>query len=75
MKIEPVRFRASLPPCDGAIKVHGDGGMRIMLDIAESNVPRALFIMPLRGKVLDVEIGIAKQSEAIPHALEKRPKR
>ena len=37
-KPDAVTFRASIPPIETAIKVHGEGGARLMLDIAESDL-------------------------------------
>lgn len=52
---EPITFRATLPPIQSAIKVSGNGdGLRILLDIPESELVNALPLTLLRGKVIVV---------------------
>lgn len=55
-------FRATLPPILSAIRVPGDGGMRIMLDIPESDMAEALKLLLWKGVVLKVQIGPDEQS-------------
>jgi hypothetical protein len=52
----PVTFRASIPPSETAIKIHGEGGARIMLDIAESDLGGFLPALVFRGKRLSVTL-------------------
>ena len=49
-------FRATLPPILSAIRMAGDGGMRVMFDIAESDMPEALKLLMWKGRVLVVTI-------------------
>ena len=51
-----VTFPASIPPDSTAIKIHGDGGARIVLDIAESNIAGFLPVLAFRGKRLLVTL-------------------
>lgn len=51
-----VTFRASIPPIETAIKVHGEGGARMILDIAESDLAGFLPALVMRGKVLQVTL-------------------
>ena len=53
---DSVDFLASFPPTATAIQMHGDGGMRITLDISETDVPKALPVMQWRGTVMEVTI-------------------
>lgn len=50
-------FKAAFPVIQSAIKVRGDcGGMRIQLDIPESEMAEAIKILAWRMKVLQVTI-------------------
>ena len=49
-----VTFRASIPPMETAIKIHGEGGARVQLDIAEADLAGFLPALVMRGKVLMV---------------------
>ena len=51
-----VTFRASIPPMETAIKIHGEGGARLQLDIAESDLAGFLPALVMRGKVLNVTL-------------------
>ena len=51
-----VSFRASIPPTETAIKIHGEGGARMLLDIAEDDLPGFLPALAMRGKVLRVTL-------------------
>lgn len=51
-----VTFPASIPPTETAIKIHGEGGARLQLDIAESDMGAFLPVLPLRGKMLVVTL-------------------
>jgi hypothetical protein len=61
---DKVTFLASFPPIQSAIKV-GDG-MRIQLDIPESELPRAIKVVDLREAVLQVTITRADNVDAVP---------
>lgn len=53
----PVTFRAAFPSIQGAIKVTGDGsGMRIQLDIPETEMPNAVRLIAWRERVLRVTV-------------------
>ena len=52
-------FLATFPSIGSAIKVHGDGnGMRIQLDIPESEMGQAVQILTMRQCVLKVTIEV-----------------
>ena len=53
-RVEEARFKATLPCILSAVKVSGDGGTRIQLDIPETDEPEALRLLLWRGRVLDV---------------------
>ena len=55
-KSRAVTFRASIPPMETAIKIHGEGGARLQLDIAESDLGGFLPALVMRGKVLNVTL-------------------
>ena len=50
-----VSFLASFPPIQSAIKV-GQDGMRIQLDIPESEMPKAIGLLGMRECVLVVTV-------------------
>jgi len=49
-----VTFPATIPPSETAIKIHGEGGARIMLDVAESNLGAFLPAVAFRGRQISV---------------------
>ena len=51
-----VSFRASIPPTETAIKIHGEGGARMLLDIAEDDLQGFLPALAMRGKTLRVTL-------------------
>lgn len=51
-----VTFRATIPPTETAIKIHGDGGARMILDIAESDLSGFLPAVVMRGRQLTVTL-------------------
>ncbi len=53
---EPLTFLASLPPTDGALKAHGDGGFRLLLDIPDSEAPAFVRLLLYRQMVLRVTV-------------------
>lgn len=54
---DSARFRASFPAIMSAIKICGDGtGMRIQLDVPESEMPEALKLLMWRERVLVVTV-------------------
>lgn len=52
----PVTFRASIPTTETAIKIHGQEGARMTLDIAECDLCDFLMLLPMRNKVLKVTV-------------------
>ena len=61
-KTEGVTFPATIPPMETAIKIHGEGGARMILDIAESDLGAFLPALTMRGKNLSVTL---KENRAI----------
>ena len=53
---EPIRFEASFPAIQSAIKVDGAGGARVQLDIPETEMPAIVRLMLMRGKVLTITV-------------------
>jgi hypothetical protein len=54
---ELIEFIATLPPIQSAMSVSGNGdGMRIKLDIPESEVPKAIRLMLLANTAFKVQI-------------------
>jgi hypothetical protein len=54
---ESATFKAAFPVIQSAIKVRGDcGGMRVQLDIPESEMVEAVKILAWRMKILQVTI-------------------
>jgi hypothetical protein len=51
-----VTFPASIPPMETAIKIHGEGGCRLQLDIAESDLGAFIPALAMRGKRLSVTL-------------------
>jgi len=55
--VKPISFKASFPVIQSAIKITGDGGgMRIQLDIPESEMPEAVKLLVMRQMVLKVTV-------------------
>ena len=58
-------FRATFPPIQSAIKIYGDEtGMRIQLDIPESDMAQAVKLLTMRGKVLQVTVTVKNGKKA-----------
>ena len=51
---QSVSFPATIPPTEIAIRIHGEGGARLILDIAESDLGAFLPALIMRGKRLKV---------------------
>jgi hypothetical protein len=49
-------FRASLPPILSAIRFSGDGGMRVQLDIPETDLGEATKLLLWKGTVLRITV-------------------
>ena len=45
-----------IPSTVTAIRIHGDEGMRLTLDVDESNLPAALGLLTMRGRLLKVTV-------------------
>jgi hypothetical protein len=74
MAVDACTFLASFPPIMTAIKVFGSGdGMRIQLDIPESEMGNALELLTMRQCVLRVTIEKQTKSNGKPE-LDKRDK-
>lgn len=54
-------FLASVAPLQSAMTIASDGGMRVKLDIPETELRNIKRLMALRGKVLRVSIVAVKQ--------------
>jgi hypothetical protein len=54
---DPITFLAHFPAIQSAIQA-GDDGMRIQLQIPESEMAQALYLMMMRDKVLRVTIEV-----------------
>jgi len=61
-----LRFLASLPPIQSAIK-QGPDAMRIILEIPGTEVPNALGILTMHGKILEVQVKVAKNWKKRPN--------
>ena len=61
---DPVSFIASIPPIETAIKIHGDEGARLVLDVADSELGNFFPITLMRGKVLRVTAEVLKSARA-----------
>jgi len=57
----PLIFLASIAPLQSAMTIAADGGMRVKLDIPESELRQIKRLMALRGKVLKVTITTVRQ--------------
>ena len=49
-------FIGTIAPLQTAITISSDGGMRIKIDIAESEMGAALELLTMRGKVLRITV-------------------
>jgi len=56
MSDESTTFRASLPAIMSAIRAGGDGGVRIQLDIPDSDMAEALRLLLWRDRVMVVTV-------------------
>ena len=56
--MDEARFRAAFPSIQSAIKIYGDRqGMRVQLDIPESEMAEAVKLLQWRERVLIVTVG------------------
>ena len=51
-----VSFPATIPPMETAIKIHGEGGARLQIDLAESDMGAFLPSLVMRMKRLKVTL-------------------
>ena len=56
MDNEPISFIGSFPSIATAIRVHGDGGARIVIDIPENELPAIARLLLMRGKAIKVTV-------------------
>jgi hypothetical protein len=54
--MEDIRFIASLPQTASVIKVDGNGGCKVTLEVPDSDIAQALLMTMLRGQVFEVTI-------------------
>lgn len=72
---DAVEFICSYPPIQSAIKLDGQGGARIQLDIPESEVPNWLRSMAWRGKRMKARLEVDTVSDEVVKTNEKKRKR
>ena len=54
---EPITFLCSFPPVQGAIRISGNGdGLRLQLDVPETEVASAIRLLMLRDSVFRVTV-------------------
>jgi hypothetical protein len=51
-----INFIAILPDIQSAIKISGNGAIRLQLDIPESELPNAIKMVTMKGKAFRVTI-------------------
>ena len=54
--MKPISFIASLPQTASAMKIDGNGGMKVVFEVPDSDLPEALKLTLLRGQVFQVTI-------------------
>lgn len=64
-KIKSATFQATFPGTQSAIAMHGEGGMRIQLDIPENEMAEAASLILWRGRGLTVTIKPNPKGKAI----------
>ena len=62
-KSRKVTFPATIPMTETAIKIHGEGGARLQLDISETNLGAFLPALVMRGKRLVVTLESEEENE------------
>jgi hypothetical protein len=70
---EVIEFLASFPPIQSAIKIDGQGGARIQLDIPESEMGNFIKAMAWRGK--RIKVTLALDEDIKPEGTNGTPKR
>jgi len=53
---DAITFEAVIPSNMSALRIHGESGMRITLDVDETNLPEALKLVLWRERVLRVTV-------------------
>lgn len=72
---EPVTFKASFPPIQSAIKRDGSGGgMRIQLDIPETEMGQAVMLLAMIQERLQITVEIAQDDHPNGTGTVKRTK-
>lgn len=61
MNEKPLTFLASIAPLQSAYTVAADGGMRIKIDVPETELGQIKRLVALRGKVLRITIETVMQ--------------
>jgi hypothetical protein len=59
MGADSITFLATIPPLQSAIQIHGGGdGMRVKLEIPESEMANAVELLTMREAVLKVTVAV-----------------
>lgn len=61
--LDRASFRASIPPIQSAIRTGGDG-LRIQLDVPESDMGEAIKLVAMRGKRLRVTVELLPDKDS-----------
>ena len=61
---EPITFLAHFPAIQSAIRV-GDDGMRIQLQIPESELEQALWLIGMREQVLEITVKVVEKTQDV----------
>jgi len=64
MVTESATFVATLPPLLSAIRISGDGGCRIMLDIPETEMGEAMKLLLWREQALRITVAPEEEEDA-----------
>ena len=63
---DPLTFLASIAPLQSALTIASDGGVRVKLDIPETEMTKIGRLAGLRGKVLKVTVQVVRQQRQEP---------
>ncbi len=69
---KPTTFFATFPGTQSAISLHGEGGMRILLEIPESEMANVIQLVRWRERGLTVTIAPVPREKAIGSSGSKR---
>ncbi|MCK9602354.1 MAG: hypothetical protein M0R06_25135 [Sphaerochaeta sp.] len=61
--MKPIKFSAILPPVQAAIKLDGQGGARIQLDIPEEDRMQVYQLNELKGMVFEVTVSLPQKNK------------